>query len=197
MDFFVHPMAIVEEPVRIGSGTKVWHFSHIMAGAEIGAECILGQNVFVASTVKIGDRAKIQNNVSLYDGVVLEREVFCGPSVVFTNVINPRSAISRKNEFQRTLVRKGATLGANATILCGLTIGCYAFVGAGSVVTKDVADFALVYGNPARLKGWICQCGIKLEKKARGWLCPVCKLCYASGKKGLLVKGRTILKSGG
>lgn len=197
MKFFVHPTAVVEQPVKIGPGTKIWHFSHIMAGAEIGDECILGQTVFVATTAKIGNRVKIQNNVSLYDGVKLEDEVFCGPSVVFTNVINPRSAISRKNEFQKTLVRKGATLGANATILCGLTIGRYAFVGAGSVVTRDVADYALIYGSPARLKGWICQCGIKLEKKARGWLCPVCKLSYASGKKGLMVKGRTILKSSG
>lgn len=187
MDFFVHPTAIVEEPVRIGSGTKVWHFSHVMAGAAIGAECVLGQNVFVASTVKIGDRAKIQNNVSLYDGVVLEDEVFCGPSVVFTNVINPRSAISRKNEFQKTLVRKGATLGANATILCGLTIGRYAFIGAGSVVTKDVADFALVYGNPARLQAWICQCGIKLKKQKGRWVCPTCRLGYAADKAGLRI----------
>lgn len=188
MGFFVHPTAIVEEPAKIGSGTRVWHFSHIMAGAEIGAECVLGQNVFVASTAKVGNRVKIQNNVSVYDGVELENEVFCGPSLVFTNVINPRSFISRRAEFQRTLVRRGATLGANATILSGITIGCYAFVGAGSVVTKDVPDYALVYGNPARLKGWVCRCGIKLKKHHRGWICPTCKLDYFPGKAGLKVE---------
>ena len=186
MRFFVHPTAIVEEPVKIGPGTKVWHFSHIMAGAEIGAECILGQNVFVAPTAKVGDRVKIQNNVSLYDGVELEAGVFCGPSVVFTNVINPRSFIPRRNEFKRTLVQKGATLGANATILCGLTIGCCAFIGAGSVVTKDVPNHALVYGNPARPKGWICECGIKLKKRGRGWICPDCKVSYTTGKDGMM-----------
>ena len=186
MDFFVHPTAVVEEPVRIGSGTKVWHFSHIMAGAEIGAECILGQNVFVASTVKIGDRVKVQNNVSLYEGVELETEVFCGPSVVFTNVINPRSFIPRRKEFKKTLVQRGATLGANATVLCGLTIGRYAFVGAGSVVTRDVPDYALVYGNPARLKGWFCGCGIKLKKRGRGWICPDCNASYTTGKDGMM-----------
>ncbi|MGH7829901.1 MAG: DapH/DapD/GlmU-related protein, partial [Candidatus Binatia bacterium] len=146
MDIFVHPTAVVEEKVRIGAGTKIWHFSHVMAGAQIGTSCVLGQNVFVASTVKIGDSVKVQNNVSLYDGVELEDGVFCGPSVVFTNVINPRSFIPRRQEFQKTLVRKGATLGANATILCGVTIGHYAFVGAGAVVTKDVPDYALVFG---------------------------------------------------
>lgn len=194
MEVFIHPTAVVEEPIRIGPGTKVWHFSHVMTGAEIGADCILGQNVFVARSVKIGDRVKIQNNVSLYDGVELEEEVFCGPSVVFTNVTNPRSVILRKHEFQKTLVRKGATLGANATILCGLTIGSYAFVGAGSVVTRDVPAYALVYGNPACLKGWICECGIRLEKKARSWVCPVCKRCYASGKTGLAPREGGILR---
>lgn len=142
MDFFVHPTAVVEKPSTVGPGTRIWHFCHVMAGAAIGADCVLGQNVFVASTARIGDHVKIQNNVSVYDGVELEDEVFCGPSVVFTNVVNPRSAISRKDELQKTLVRKGVTLGANATILCGLTIGRYAFVGAGAVVTKEVPDHA-------------------------------------------------------
>jgi UDP-2-acetamido-3-amino-2,3-dideoxy-glucuronate N-acetyltransferase len=192
MEPWIHPTAIVERPVRIGPGTKIWHFSHIMAGADIGTGCILGQNVFVAPAAKIGDRVKIQNNVSVYDRVELEDEVFCGPSVVFTNVINPRSFISRRSEFQKTLVRKGVTLGANATILCGITIGRYAFIGAGSVVTKDVPNYALVYGNPARLKGWICQCGIKLNKHSRGWMCPSCKLSYIPGKAGLKV-GRRLL----
>jgi UDP-2-acetamido-3-amino-2,3-dideoxy-glucuronate N-acetyltransferase len=187
MEFFLHPTAVVEEPVQIGPGTKIWHFSHVMAGADIGTGCILGQNVFVASTAKIGDRVKIQNNVSIYDGVELEADVFCGPSVVFTNVINPRSFIPRRQEFKKTLVRRGVTLGANATILCGITVGCYAFIGAGSVVTKDVADYALVYGNPARIKGWICQCGIKLKKQGRGWTCSACKLRYAVDRGGLRV----------
>jgi UDP-2-acetamido-3-amino-2,3-dideoxy-glucuronate N-acetyltransferase len=187
MDLFVHPTAIVEESARIGPGTTIWHFSHVMAGADIGAGCILGQNVFVASTAKIGGHVKIQNNVSIFDGVELEAEVFCGPSVVFTNVVNPRSFISRREEFKKTLVRRGATVGANATILCGITIGRYAFVGAGTVVTKDVPDYALVYGSPARLKGWMCQCGVKLKKRGRTWLCPACEASYTSSKGGLTV----------
>jgi len=187
MEFFVHPSAIVEEPARIGTGTKIWHFSHVMAGAEIGPECIIGQNVFVASTAKVGSGVKIQNNVSIFDGVELEADVFCGPSVVFTNVINPRSFISRREEFRKTLVRKGATLGANATILCGITVGRYAFVGAGSVVTKDVPDHALFYGSPARPKGWMCRCGVKLKRRGRAWFCPTCEASYTSSKGGLTV----------
>jgi len=189
MGFFVHTTAIVEEPARIGAGTKIWHFSHVMAGADIGSECILGQNVFVASSVKVGDHVKIQSNVSLYDGVELEADVFCGPSVVFTNVTNPRSFISRRKEFKKTLIQRGATLGANATILCGLTIGSYALVGAGSVVTRNVPNHALVYGNPARLKGWVCQCGMKLKKKGRRWGCPHCKVDYTVCREGLVVAG--------
>ncbi len=187
MEFFVHPSAIIEGPVKIGRETKIWHFSHIMAGAEIGAGCVLGQNVFIASTAKVGERVKIQNNVSVYDGVVLESDTFCGPSVVFTNVINPRSFISRRQEFKKTLVRRGATLGANATILCGITIGCYAFIGAGSVVSKDVPSYALIYGSPAQLKGWVCECGIKLKKHGRGWICSSCKVRYTGGGDGLVV----------
>jgi UDP-2-acetamido-3-amino-2,3-dideoxy-glucuronate N-acetyltransferase len=186
MESFVHPTAIVEEPVQIGPGTKIWHFSHIMAGADIGAGCVLGQNVFVASTARIGDRVKIQNNVSLYDGVELEADVFCGPSVVFTNVINPRSFIPRKQEFKKTWIGRGVTLGANATILCGIAIGCYALIGAGSVVTKDVPCYAMAYGNPARLTGWVCQCGMKLKKQGQGWMCPTCKASYAFDQQGLM-----------
>lgn len=182
MQIFIHPTAVVEEPKRIGPGTKVWHFSHIMAGAHIGADCIIGQNVFAASTVVVGDRVKIQNNVSLYDGVELEADVFCGPSVVFTNVTHPRSFVSRRMEFEKTLVRKGATLGANATILCGLTVGSYAFIGAGSVVTKDVPDHALMVGNPARLKGWVCRCGKQLRRGGRQWRCTACGLSYRGAR---------------
>ncbi|MBI2358528.1 MAG: N-acetyltransferase [Deltaproteobacteria bacterium] len=185
MQFFVHPTAIIEEPVAIGPGTKVWHFCHIMAGARIGADCVLGQNVFVAATARVGDRVKIQNNVSLYDGVELESDVFCGPSVVFTNVTYPRSFISRRKEFEKTLIRKGATLGANATILCGLTIGSHAFVGAGAVVTKNVPDHALVAGTPARPKGWVCRCGKTLTRRSRRWVCINCGCGYRTTKAGL------------
>ncbi|MBI5404058.1 MAG: N-acetyltransferase, partial [Ignavibacteriae bacterium] len=152
----------IDEGAEIGKGTKIWHFSHIASGARIGENCNIGQNVFIASKAVVGNNVKIQNNVSLYDEVVLEDYVFCGPSCVFTNVFNPRSHIPRKKEFKRTVVKIGATIGANATILCGITIGKYAFIGAGSVVTKDVPDYALIYGNPGRQKGWICYCGTKL-----------------------------------
>jgi UDP-2-acetamido-3-amino-2,3-dideoxy-glucuronate N-acetyltransferase len=161
--FRAHPTATIDPGCTIGDGTVIWHYSHVMPGAVIGRGCSLGQNVFVARAVTIGDNAKIQNNVSIYEGVTLEDDVFCGPSMVFTNVINPRSHVSRKHEYRSTLVRRGATIGANATIVCGHTIGRYAFVGAGAVVTGDVPDFALMLGVPAKLAGWVCQCGVRLE----------------------------------
>jgi UDP-2-acetamido-3-amino-2,3-dideoxy-glucuronate N-acetyltransferase len=160
--FFVHQSSFMDEPCEIGEGTKIWHFCHIMTGAKIGRHCNIGQNVVISPEVTVGNNVKIQNNVSVYTGVILEDDVFCGPSMVFTNVINPRSHVSRKNEYKITLVKTGATIGANATIVCGITIGRYAFIGAGSVVTKDVPDYGLMVGNPARLKGWMCFCGVKL-----------------------------------
>ena len=175
-DYFIHPSAVVDEGCEIGAGTKVWHFSHLMAACRIGCNCILGQNVYVDGDVEIGNGCKIQNNVSVYRSVTLEDRVFCGPSVVFTNVINPRAFIERKEEFRPTLVRTGATLGANATIVCGITVGAYALVGAGSVVTRDVPDYALVLGVPARLSGWVCRCGVALSPAEEGDLlaCPEC-----------------------
>ncbi|MGQ9574327.1 MAG: Gfo/Idh/MocA family oxidoreductase [Thermoguttaceae bacterium] len=179
-DYYVHPSAYVDEPCWIGPGTKIWHFSHVMKGARVGANCVIGQNVLVASTAVIGDGVKIQNNVSIYDGVVLEDGVFCGPSVVFTNVVNPRSEIVRKAEYRPTLVKRGATLGANSTILCGHTIGEYAFVAAGAVVTRDVPAFALVAGVPARQIGWICRCAAqRLQFDGQGQShCSVCGRSY-------------------
>ena len=167
-DFFVHETSIVEEPCHIGKGTKIWHFSHIMPEASIGDNCVIGQNVFISKGVKIGNNVKIENNVSIFEGVTLEDDVFCAPSCVFTNVVNPRSFISRKHEFKPTLVKRGATIGANATIVCGNTIGRYAFVGAGAVVTADIPDYGLAYGNPARIEGWICECGVKLDFDQNG-----------------------------
>lgn len=163
--FFVHPSAYVDEPCEIGNGTKIWHFSHIMKGARLGERCNLGQNVFVASGVVIGNNVKIQNNVSVYAGVVLEDDVFCGPSCVFTNVINPRSQVNRQSEYLPTLIRRGATIGANATIVCGATIGRYAFIGAGAVVRGDVPDYALMLGVPAERKGWMSRHGHRLMKR--------------------------------
>jgi UDP-2-acetamido-3-amino-2,3-dideoxy-glucuronate N-acetyltransferase len=162
-DTYIHFTAIVDDGALIGAGSKIWHFCHIMPHAVIGEHCILGQNVFVADHVQIGNGVKIQNNVSLYEGVILEEGVFVGPSAVFTNVLNPRSFIERKHEYKKTLVKKGASIGANATIICGVTIGKFAFVGAGSVVTKDVPDHALVVGNPAIQTGWMSETGYKLE----------------------------------
>lgn len=162
-DYFVHESSYVDDGAEIGAGTKIWHFCHVMPSTRIGEQCNIGQNVLVSADVKIGRNVKIQNNVSLYTGVVIEDDVFLGPSMVFTNVMNPRSHVNRKNEYQKTLVKRGASIGANATIVCGTTIGRYSFVGAGSVVTRDVPDYALVHGNPARVRGWMCQCGIKLD----------------------------------
>lgn len=162
-DYFVHESAVVDPGARIGAGTKIWHFCHVMSDAQIGGGCSLGQNVFVASKVVLGRNVKVQNNVSLYQGVTCEDDVFLGPSMVFTNVINPRSAVNRRGEYLQTLVKKGATIGANATIVCGITIGAYAFIGAGAVVTRNVTDYALVVGNPARQIGWMSQAGGRLE----------------------------------
>lgn len=177
-DCFVHDSSCVDENVKIGKGTKIWNFSHILRDSEIGKKCIIGQNVMIGPEVKIGDGCKIQNNVSIYKGITLEDGVFCGPSSVFTNVINPRAFIERKKEFRPTLVKKGATIGANATIICGVTIGIYAFVGSGAVVTKDVPGFGLVYGNPAKLQGWMCECGVKLQFEKDKAVCKTCNKKY-------------------
>ena len=165
---FIHESAYVDDGAKIGNGTKIWHFCHIMPGAVIGERCNLGQNVVVMPGTKLGNNVKVQNNVSIYEGVVLEDDVFCGPSMVFTNVINPRSHVSRRDEYKPTLVRRGASIGANATIVCGVTLGEYAFVGAGAVVTRDVPDYAVVTGVPARRTGWACQCGELLRPEGRG-----------------------------
>src|SRR5262245_23814544 len=188
-DYFVHESSYVDDGAVVGAGTKIWHFCHVMSGARIGSRCNIGQNVVVSPEVVIGDNVKIQNNVSVYTGVILENDVFCGPSMVFTNVINPRSHVSRKDEYRRTLVRRGATLGANCTVVCGHTIGRYAFVGAGTVVTKDVPDFALVLGNPGRLAGWMCKCGVKLTADVtppRAAQCPTCGSRYACDDGALI-----------
>ncbi|MBL7696377.1 MAG: N-acetyltransferase [Ferruginibacter sp.] len=170
MNYYVHPSSVIDEGCRIGAGTRIWHFCHVMPGAVIGKDCILGQNVMIASNVVVGNNVKIQNNVSLYEGVICEDNVFLGPGVVLTNVINPRSAVSRKAEFKKTLIQQGASIGANATIVCGHTIGAYAFIGAGAVVTKDVPAYALIMGNPGRQTGWMSEHGCRLvfgnDKKA-------------------------------
>src|SRR5262245_36087583 len=162
-NYFVHESSYIDQPCEIGEGTRIWHFSHVMKDSTIGRRCNIGQNVVVSPGVRIGDNVKIQNNVSVYTGVELEDDVFCGPSMVFTNVTNPRSHVSRKDEYRRTLVKRGASIGANATVVCGHTIGRYAFIGAGAVITRDVPDYAMVVGNPARLVGWMCNCGVKLS----------------------------------
>ena len=166
---FIHETAIIDAGAQIGTGTKIWHFSHVMGNAEIGNNCVLGQNVFLGNKAKLGNNVKVQNNVSVYEGVICEDDVFLGPSMVFTNVINPRSNISRKDEFKTTLVKKGTTVGANATIICGITLGEYCFIGAGAVVTKDVKPFALMTGVPAKQTGWVSRAGIVLDQNL---ICP-------------------------
>jgi len=183
-NFYAHPTAIVESDCQIGEGTRIWHFVHVMQHCRIGKSCVLGQNVMVAPDVVLGDNVKVQNNVSLYAGVVCENDVFLGPSMVFTNVVNPRSFINRKDEFRTTVVRKGASVGANATVVCGHEIGCYAMVGAGSVVTKNVPDYALVVGNPARQIGWVSAWGHKLSFDEKGFA-----TCPESGQRYQLVDG--------
>lgn len=180
-DYFVHESAYVDPGAVIGAGTKIWHFCHLMPGAVVGERCNLGQNVVVMGGTRIGNNVKIQNNVSIYEGVELEDDVFCGPSCVFTNVLNPRSHVSRKHEYRRTLVERGATIGANATIVCGVTLGAYAFVGAGAVVTTDVPAYALAVGVPARRVGWMCRCGERLAVVGGAGVCGTCGAAYREG----------------
>jgi UDP-2-acetamido-3-amino-2,3-dideoxy-glucuronate N-acetyltransferase len=190
----IHPSAIVDSGAQIGEGTRIWHWTHVCAGARIGANCTLGQNVYVAPRATIGDNVKIQNNVSVYDEVTLEDGVFCGPSMVFTNVINPRSEISRKADYRKTLVKRGATLGANCTIVCGITIGHYAFIGAGAVVNRDVPDFALMVGVPARQTGWMSRFGERLDLPVAG---DATAVCPHTGERYYLERGRLRVEQGG
>lgn len=183
LDFYAHPTAVIDDGAQIGAGTKIWHFSHVMSGARIGAGCSLGQNVFVASHARTGNNCKLQNNVSVYDGVVLGHDVFVGPSAVFTNVINPRSSVIRKDEYRATIVENGVSIGANATIVCGHVLGTCCFVAAGAVVTRDVPAYALMAGVPARRIGWMCRCGVTLPKVHDAGTDAarlVCKACGAS-----------------
>ena len=187
--YFVHESTYLDEGAEVGAGTKVWHFCHIMKNCRIGEKCNIGQNVVISPEVVIGKNVKIQNNVSVYTGVILEDDVFCGPSMVFTNVINPRSHVVRKDEYRTTLVKRGASFGANCTVVCGITVGRYAFIGAGAVVTRDVPDYALVTGNPARVSGWMCACGIKLKFGGGGEpetaQCAACSVRYE--KRGQVI----------
>ena len=176
--FFVHESSYIDDGAVIGDGTKIWHFCHVLPGAVIGERCNLGQNVVVMGGTTLGNNVKVQNNVSIYEGVVLEDDVFCGPSCVFTNVVNPRSHVSRKSEFQATLVRRGASIGANATIVCGVTLGEFTFIGAGAVVRSDVPAYALMVGVPARRVGWMCQCGIRLQLRDGRAGCSACGARY-------------------
>jgi UDP-2-acetamido-3-amino-2,3-dideoxy-glucuronate N-acetyltransferase len=185
LNYFAHPTAIIDEGCEIGKDTKIWHFTHILSGSKIGEHCNIGQNVVIGPDVTVGNACKIQNNVSIYKGVTLEEGVFCGPSMVFTNVYNPRAEIRKMDQLRPTLVKRGTTIGANATIICGTTIGRYAFIGAGAVVNEDVPDYALVVGNPAKQKGWMCECGERLDKVLK---CKVCGKKFKRGKKGLTKK---------
>jgi UDP-2-acetamido-3-amino-2,3-dideoxy-glucuronate N-acetyltransferase len=187
-DYFVHESSYIDEEVEIGAGTKIWHFSHVLSGSRIGENCNIGQNVVIGPEVTIGSDCKVQNNVSIYKGVTLEDEVFCGPSMVFTNVYNPRSAIRRMDEIRPTLVKKGASIGANATVLCGITIGCYSFIGAGAVVLKDVPDYALVVGNPGKQKGWMCECGVQIFFDTEETACKVCSQRYRKLEQDKIVR---------
>lgn len=184
---FTHETAIVDDGVQIGEGTKIWHFSHVLKGSRIGKRCVIGQNVMIGPDVRIGDGCKVQNNVSVYKGITMEDDVFCGPSCVFTNVYTPRAFVERKDEFMPTLVKKGATIGANATILCGTTIGRYAMIGAGAVVKSDVEDYAIVAGVPAKQVGWACRCGVPLKEWSPGneAACPRCHSTYRKDKSKL------------
>ena len=185
-NYFVHESSYVDEGCEVGEGTKIWHFSHVMKGCTIGPKCNIGQNVVISPGVVLGEGVKIQNNVSVYTGVICEDGVFLGPSCVFTNVINPRAFIERKTEYRKTTVKKGASIGANATIVCGHDIGRYAFVGAGSVVTKDVPDYAMVYGSPARVRGYVCRCGEKLSFTDGTACCSACGMKYKMNENSVV-----------
>jgi UDP-2-acetamido-3-amino-2,3-dideoxy-glucuronate N-acetyltransferase len=191
-NYFVHESSYIDEPCQIGAGTKIWHFSHIMKNSVIGERCNIGQNVVISPDVILGNNVKIQNNVSVYTGVICEDDVFLGPSCVFTNVINPRSFVARKEEYKQTLIKKGASIGANATIVCGHAIGRYAFIGAGTVVTKDIPNYALVVGNPSRIIGYVCECGNKLEKNDNQYLCKSCGKEYKMINQSLTLKEQII-----
>jgi UDP-2-acetamido-3-amino-2,3-dideoxy-glucuronate N-acetyltransferase len=183
--WWAHESAIVDDGAQIGAGTKIWHFCHVSSGARIGRDCVLGQNVYVAPTVVVGDGVKIQNNVSIYDGVTIDAHVFVGPSAVFTNVVNPRSEISRKDEYRPTRIGPGASIGANATIVCGHSVGAYAFIGAGAVVTANIPPYALVFGVPARQHGWMCRCGVQLTLEGAAAYCAACGRGYRTVGDGI------------
>lgn len=191
MDYFAHETAVVDEACQIGNKTKIWHFSHIMSGCIIGEGCNIGQNVVISPEVVLGKNVKVQNNVSVYTGVICEDDVFLGPSVVFTNILNPRSHVVRKDQYKQTLIKKGATLGANSTILCGIEVGCFALIGAGAVVTKSVPAHALIIGNPARQVGWVSEFGCKLEfDKAGKAICPESNEAYQLKEEGIVIRIR-------